>query len=168
MLMSSTTTSGCSSSALLTASNPSATSQTTSKSDWLRSSWQIAFRTASWSSTTKIRSMWRGELSALYFRPMRTCPQVLTSGRPVKTCTPFRSLQRLSSYSLSTDMEDIMAGKVLVVDDDATNRELLQEFLVDEGLEAAPDGRRSLEAFTKFLPYSVDLSRFNFFFSAAC
>ena len=36
-----------------------------------------------------------------------------------------------------------MAGKVLVVDDDATNRELLQEFLVAEGLEVvtAPDGR---------------------------
>jgi len=44
-------------------------------------------------------------------------------------------------------MEDVMAGKILVVDDDATNRELLQEFLVAEGLEVvtAPDGRSSLE-----------------------
>ena len=39
-----------------------------------------------------------------------------------------------------------MAGKILVVDDDAANRELLQESLVAEGLEVitAPDGRSSL------------------------
>ncbi len=42
-----------------------------------------------------------------------------------------------------------MAGKILVVDDDAANRELLEEFLVAKGLEIvpAPDGRSSLEAF---------------------
>ena len=47
-----------------------------------------------------------------------------------------------------------MAGKILVVDDDATNRELLQEFLVAEGLEVvtAPDGRSSLEAFARLKP----------------
>ncbi len=47
-----------------------------------------------------------------------------------------------------------MAGKILVVDDDATNRELLQEFLVAEGLEVvtAPDGRSSLEAFARLEP----------------
>jgi putative two-component system response regulator len=51
-------------------------------------------------------------------------------------------------------MEDAMAGKILVVDDDATNRELLQEFLVAEGLEVvtAPDGRSSLEAFARLEP----------------
>jgi CheY-like chemotaxis protein len=40
-------------------------------------------------------------------------------------------------------MEDAMAGKILVVDDDAANRELLEEFLVAEGLDVvtAPDGR---------------------------
>ena len=40
-------------------------------------------------------------------------------------------------------MEDAMAGKILVVDDDAANRELLEEFLVAKGLEIvpAPDGR---------------------------
>jgi len=66
----------------------------------------------------------------------------------------FRSLQRLSSYSSSTTMGDTMAGKILVVDDDATNRELLQEFLVAEGLEVvtAPDGRSSLEAFARLKP----------------
>ena len=47
-----------------------------------------------------------------------------------------------------------MAGKILVVDDDAANRELLEEFLVAEGLEVvtAPDGRSSLEAFARLAP----------------
>lgn len=47
-----------------------------------------------------------------------------------------------------------MAGKVLVVDDDAVNRELLQEFLAAEGLEvvSAPDGRSSLEEFSRLKP----------------
>lgn len=47
-----------------------------------------------------------------------------------------------------------MAGKVLVVDDDAVNRELLQEFLAAEGLEvvSAPDGRSSLEVFSRLKP----------------
>jgi len=47
-----------------------------------------------------------------------------------------------------------MAGKILVVDDDAVNRELLQEFLVAEGLEVvtAPDGRSSLDAFARLKP----------------
>ena len=47
-----------------------------------------------------------------------------------------------------------MAGKILVVDDDAANRELLEEFLVAEGLEVvtAPDGRSSLEAFARLEP----------------
>jgi putative two-component system response regulator len=51
-------------------------------------------------------------------------------------------------------MEDAMAGKILVVDDDAANRELLEEFLVAEGLEVvtAPDGRSSLEAFARVAP----------------
>ena len=51
-------------------------------------------------------------------------------------------------------MEDAMAGKILVVDDDAANRELLEEFLVAEGLEVvtAPDGRSSLEAFARLAP----------------
>jgi len=51
-------------------------------------------------------------------------------------------------------MEDAMTAKILVVDDDATNRELLQEFLVAEGLEVAtaPDGRSSLEAFARLEP----------------
>jgi len=42
----------------------------------------------------------------------------------------------------------------LVVDDDAANRELLEEFLVAEGLEVvtAPDGRSSLEAFARLAP----------------
>jgi CheY-like chemotaxis protein len=46
-------------------------------------------------------------------------------------------------------MEDAMAGKILVVDDDAANRELLKEFLVVKALEIvpAPDGRSSLETF---------------------
>jgi CheY-like chemotaxis protein len=46
-------------------------------------------------------------------------------------------------------MEDAMAGKILVVDDDAANRELLKEFSVAKGLETvpAPDSRSSLEAF---------------------
>jgi putative two-component system response regulator len=45
-------------------------------------------------------------------------------------------------------------GKILVVDDDATNRELLQESLVAEGLEVvtAPDGRSSLEEFARLKP----------------
>jgi putative two-component system response regulator len=45
-------------------------------------------------------------------------------------------------------------GKILVVDDDAANRELLQESLVAEGLEVvtAPDGRSSLEEFARFKP----------------
>ena len=66
----------------------------------------------------------------------------------------FRSLQRLSTYSLSPKMEDAMTAKILVVDDDATNRELLQEFLVAEGLEVATasDGRSSLEAFARLEP----------------
>jgi putative two-component system response regulator len=47
-----------------------------------------------------------------------------------------------------------MAGKILVVDDDAANRELLQESLVAEGLEVvtAPDGRSSLEEFARVKP----------------
>ena len=47
-----------------------------------------------------------------------------------------------------------MAGKILVVDDDAANRELLQESLVAEGLEVvtAPDGRSSLEEFARLKP----------------
>ncbi len=47
-----------------------------------------------------------------------------------------------------------MAGKILVVDDDAANRELLEEFLVAEGLEVvtARDGRSSIEAFAQFGP----------------
>ena len=47
-----------------------------------------------------------------------------------------------------------MAGKILVVDDDATNRELLQESLIAEGLEVvtAPDGRSSLEEFARLKP----------------
>lgn len=47
-----------------------------------------------------------------------------------------------------------MAGKILIVDDDAVNRELLQEFLVAEGLEVvtAPDGRSSLDAFARLKP----------------
>ena len=47
-----------------------------------------------------------------------------------------------------------MAGKILVVDDDAANRELLEEFLVAEGLEVvtAPDGQSSLEAFARLAP----------------
>ena len=42
----------------------------------------------------------------------------------------------------------------MVVDDDAANRELLEEFLVAEGLEVvtAPDGRSSLEAFARLAP----------------
>src|SRR5207245_1946411 len=51
-------------------------------------------------------------------------------------------------------MGETMAGKILVVDDDATNRELLQELLVNEGLEVvtAPDGRSSLDAFARLKP----------------
>jgi len=47
-----------------------------------------------------------------------------------------------------------MAGKILVVDDDAANRELLQETLIAEGLEVvtAPDGRSSLEEFARLKP----------------
>ena len=47
-----------------------------------------------------------------------------------------------------------MAGKILVVDDDAANRELLRESLVAEGLEVvtAPDGRSSLEEFARLKP----------------
>jgi putative two-component system response regulator len=47
-----------------------------------------------------------------------------------------------------------MAGKILVVDDDEANRELLQEFLMAEGLEVAtaPDGRSSLEEFARTKP----------------
>src|SRR5713101_7893522 len=47
-----------------------------------------------------------------------------------------------------------MTAKILVVDDDATNRELLQECLAAEGLEVvtAPDGRSSLEAFARLKP----------------
>ncbi|HMH00542.1 MAG TPA: HD domain-containing phosphohydrolase [Terriglobales bacterium] len=47
-----------------------------------------------------------------------------------------------------------MAGKILVVDDDAANRELLQESLVAEGLEVvtAPDGRSSLDEFARLKP----------------
>jgi putative two-component system response regulator len=47
-----------------------------------------------------------------------------------------------------------MPGKILVVDDDAANRELLQESLIAEGLEVvtAPDGRSSLEAFARLKP----------------
>lgn len=51
-------------------------------------------------------------------------------------------------------MKDVMPGKILVVDDDATNRELLQEFLVADGLQVvtAPDGRSSLEEFARLKP----------------
>jgi putative two-component system response regulator len=47
-----------------------------------------------------------------------------------------------------------MAGKILVVDDDAVNRELLQEVLIAEGLEVvtAPDGRSSLLEFVHAKP----------------
>ncbi len=47
-----------------------------------------------------------------------------------------------------------MTAKILVVDDDATNRELLQEFLVAEGWEVvtAPDGRQSLEDLARLKP----------------
>ena len=47
-----------------------------------------------------------------------------------------------------------MAGKILVVDDDAANRELLQETLIAEGMEVvtAPDGRSSLEEFARLKP----------------
>ncbi len=45
-------------------------------------------------------------------------------------------------------------GKVLVVDDDAVNRELLEEVLVAEGLEVvtAPDGRSTLQEFSRLKP----------------
>src|SRR2546427_8945707 len=47
-----------------------------------------------------------------------------------------------------------MAGKILVVDDDAAIRELLQETLIAEGMEVvtAPDGRSSLEEFARLKP----------------
>jgi putative two-component system response regulator len=47
-----------------------------------------------------------------------------------------------------------MSRKVLVVDDDAVNRELLEEFLVAEGLDVvtAPDGRSSLQEFARLKP----------------
>ncbi len=47
-----------------------------------------------------------------------------------------------------------MPGKVLVVDDDAVNRELLEEVLVAEGLEVvtAPDGRSTLQEFSRLKP----------------
>src|SRR2546428_1015794 len=47
-----------------------------------------------------------------------------------------------------------MAGKILVVDDDAANRVLLEECLVAEGLEVitADDGRSSLEEFARLKP----------------
>jgi putative two-component system response regulator len=47
-----------------------------------------------------------------------------------------------------------MPGKILVVDDDTANRELLQEFLAAEGLEVmtAVDGRSSLAEFVRFKP----------------
>jgi putative two-component system response regulator len=47
-----------------------------------------------------------------------------------------------------------VAGKILVVDDDPASRELLQEFLVAEGLEVvtAPDGRSSLAEFVRLKP----------------
>ena len=50
-----------------------------------------------------------------------------------------------------------MPGKILVVDDDAANRELLQEFLLAEGLEVvtASDGRSSLEEFARTKPDMV-------------
>ena len=52
-----------------------------------------------------------------------------------------------------------MAGKILVVDDDAANRELLQETLIAEGMEVvtAPDGRSSLEEFARLKPDLVFL-----------
>src|SRR5260370_32746644 len=47
-----------------------------------------------------------------------------------------------------------MPGKILVVDDDAVNRELLEEVLVAEGLEVvtAPDGRTTLQEFSRLKP----------------
>jgi two-component system, cell cycle response regulator len=50
-----------------------------------------------------------------------------------------------------------MPGKILVVDDDAVNRELLEEFLRAEGLEVvtASDGRSSLEEFARTKPDMV-------------
>jgi putative two-component system response regulator len=50
-----------------------------------------------------------------------------------------------------------MPGKILVVDDDAVNRELLQELLLAEGLEVvtAPDGRSCLEEFARTKPDMV-------------
>jgi len=47
-----------------------------------------------------------------------------------------------------------MSSKILVVDDDPANRELLREFLEAEGLEVvtAPDGRSSLGEFARIKP----------------
>ena len=47
-----------------------------------------------------------------------------------------------------------MSGKILVVDDDITNLNMLQELLGGEGLQTvtAPDGRRCLEEFSRFNP----------------
>lgn len=76
---------------------------------------------------------------------------LLIAALPSYSC---RSLQRLSTYSLSRKMEGAMAGKILVVDDDAVNRELLEEFLHAEGLDVvtAPDGRSSLQQFARLQP----------------
>lgn len=50
--------------------------------------------------------------------------------------------------------KNVMSGKILVVDDDNTHRQLLQELLGGEGLQiaTAPDGRRCLEEFGRFNP----------------
>jgi len=60
----------------------------------------------------------------------------------------------LSGERIKHHSEISMPGKILVVDDDAVNRELLGEFLQAEGLEVvtAPDGRRSLQEFARVKP----------------
>jgi DNA-binding response OmpR family regulator len=60
----------------------------------------------------------------------------------------------LSGERIKHHSEISMPGKILVVDDDAVNRELLGEFLQAEGPEVvtAPDGRRSLQEFARVKP----------------
>ena len=62
--------------------------------------------------------------------------------------------KRLSSHLASCTIASIMPAKVLVVDDEAVNRELLEEVLASEGLQVvtAPDGRRTLEDFSRLKP----------------